>query len=127
VGGLILVDQCTTLFRQSYFTLAPANQTNKDRLNFHSCFYCSPIVSCPIVTPLGNPDVLGIVRGRSLIVDIAATGLQHSSGSAVHHHLYNLQDHSSYESHLSRSCNLLGKLVANKAALDKIPSKRCFN
>ena len=121
------MDQCTNLFKQSYFTLAPINQTIIDGLSFHSGCYFSRIASFPIVTPLGNLDVLGIFHGRSLVVDIAATRPRYSIDSAVHHHLYNLQDHSNCESHLSRSCNLLSKPTANKSAPNKIPSMRCFN
>lgn len=129
-----------TLPRQNCFILAPTTQTNKDDLSLFSsfassleqepkwrCASCNPIANFPIVNPLGNPGVLGIVRGRSLVVDIAVTRLDCSISSGVHHHLYSLRGYSSCVSHLIHSCNLLAKLTANKAAPGKIPSNSGCN
>ena len=79
--------------------------------------------------PLGNPNALSKVRGRSLVVDLAATRPRCSISFVVPYHLYNWQDHSSYVSHLGHSCNRLGRIATNKAVAspDKIASKYCYN
>lgn len=81
------------------------------------------------MTPLGSPNVLGKVRARSLVVNMAVTIPRCSISFEVLHHLYNWQDRSSCVSHLGHSCNLLVKIAANKAAAfpDKVPSKCCCN